>query len=94
MMTKEQKDKAFEMLEEGHSTQEIAEALGVTGNVIGGMKAQLARKAKGKDERREPKAEETITPMITEEKRLGETDQLVVKLIRDMLDVIRKIYGV
>ncbi len=91
-MTEEQKRAAEAMLAEGKTTAEIAEKLTISRSQVGGYISakQRIRKAKANAEADPAEAEEIRSGQpVSDEVRTA-----VVKLIQDMLDVIRKLYGV
>lgn len=79
-VTKEQKQEIRRLLAEGLGTQEVAEKTGTTVKVVGGIKGQMRIQ-------KQPDAPDS-NPRTT-----NDLDQMVISLIRDMVDLIKAIYG-
>ena len=84
-MTEQQKHDTEKLLAEGYTTDDIANKLSISRSSIGGYISAKERKKKAEA----AKAEEIQSqPAVSDDVRLA-----VVKLIQDMLDVLKKVYG-
>lgn len=89
-MTDEQKQQVEQMMADGKSYEEISQALGASTKELKGYYGGRIRKL-----RNENQSEKPIPNPVPDQLPAGDDVRLaVVRLIQDMLDVLKRLYGI